>query len=112
MANEIQNNGLYVIMNVRSRTVFDLNDGGSGNGTKVQGWDFSYNSAGENQVWQFQRENDAWRIINGKSGTSLDLNNGSANNGTKIQGWQKGDTDAQRWILDRVPGNRQVARWT
>jgi hypothetical protein len=116
MASTIQSGAFYVIMNVSFRTVADLDDGNSADGTVIRGWNISFDSAAANQVWKFLQDGDGWRIQNSASKTNMDLNGGQSGNGVKIQGWEGVDgdgNDIQRWDLTRVPtsGTQQICRW-
>lgn len=114
MSSRIENNAYYVIMNVTSRTVIDL-DGFTDDGTRIRGRDFDFYSnfsASDSQIWQFQQDGNAWRIVNLASGTCMDLDNGDSSGGTKIQGWSQSDTDNQRWYISSMGDKMQVVRWT
>jgi len=48
-----QSSNTYAIMNTDSGTTLDLSNGGSADGTKIQGWQFQPGNT--NQVWAFER---------------------------------------------------------
>jgi len=94
--------GVYVVVNLRGGSVLDLDNGSSGNGTAIQGWQFNPN-AGDQQWRIFKAEIDGfWRLQNVASGTYMDLAGGSPNDGNKIQGWQHVNNDNQLWTLRAV----------
>jgi hypothetical protein len=116
MASTIQSGAFYVLMNVSSHTVADLDDGNPSDGTVIRGWNISFDSAAANQVWKFLQDGDGWRIVNSSSKTNWDLNGGEGGNGVKIQGWNGVDGDGnvnQRWDLTQVSGSgpKQICRW-
>ena len=115
MSNHIEAGAKYMILNVASYTVVDLDNGGRGNGTKIQGWDPVWRSDKiKAQIWKFSSEDSGYyKLFNEASGTCMDLDNGSPKNGTSIQGWGSSKVDAQLWKFDKV-ANRggKLTAWT
>jgi len=97
--------GSYTLYNLKSGTVLDLSDGGSAEGTQVQGWVRHTDPTMpdiHNQEWFFKQvENNIYNIVNVRSGTSLHLSGGCSADGTKIQGWptQPGNPN-QMWKVE------------
>ncbi|KAG8912336.1 hypothetical protein FRC01_005146 [Tulasnella sp. 417] len=70
--------GLYVLTNIKSRTVLDLHGGNSGGGTHCAGFARNTNDCIDHQLWIVKHDtsNDTYTLRNLRGGTYLDLQAG------------------------------------
>ncbi|KIO23033.1 carbohydrate-binding module family 13 protein [Tulasnella calospora MUT 4182] len=99
--------GLYFLVNKKSRTSLDVN---AGNGVRVQGYEPNLDNNIGNQMWAITKErlNDTHTLINIQHGTYLDLQGGLRNNGSAVisSAWQLDNQSRsnQEWrIEEREP---------
>ncbi|KAL9045141.1 MAG: hypothetical protein Q9214_001777 [Letrouitia sp. 1 TL-2023] len=108
----VQDGKQYIIMNVGTSTVFDLNNGDPENGTKIQGYELlvkQYNENTNHQVWyahfQFHDSTGDWySFTNRGTGTAID-SGGVSNEDKQIWAWTdqgRGNTN-QQWLLWPIP---------
>lgn len=83
--------GLYLIMNKKSRTTIDLYRGESASGTQVKGHERSAKDNIGNQLWIVKRDgvNNTYSLRNFQGGTCLDLFEGRRENGSGAVGWPR-----------------------
>ncbi|KAG6844366.1 hypothetical protein H0H87_007442 [Tephrocybe sp. NHM501043] len=83
MAPELERNGTYIIVNVKSGTALDLS---GADGKSISGWE---RNDGDNQkaffFWQLLPDKGLWMIYNVTGGRFIGIQNGPLNNGRVIQ---------------------------
>lgn len=89
----------WTLRNLRSGTYLDLSNGGSDNGTKLQGWGGVDN---DNRKWTISQLGPYWAIRNKGTQTAVDLADGGKNDGTRVWGWQYIPNDNQKWLFKRM----------
>ncbi|WYJ90843.1 hypothetical protein A5888_002611 [Enterococcus sp. 9E7_DIV0242] len=87
----------FIIKNVNSGLVLDVQNGSKNNGAAVQ--QYSHNNT-DAQKWQFVDAGNGYVYIQSKLGTVLDCTNGGTGFGTRIQTYALNHTNAQKWRLD------------
>lgn len=91
--------GGYICSTLNLRKVIDVNGGNTGNGTKIQLWDFNRTSA---QAFRFEKRGRYYAIVHVKSGKVLDVdggNSGKVKNGTRVILWSYHGGKNQLWKI-------------
>ncbi len=80
--------------------VFDVSNGGTKNGTNIQGWSLDKNTGAQKWRLRYHPDTDSYSILNPQSDKVLDLSNAQTKNGANIQLWQYDkNTCAQKWFF-------------
>lgn len=87
----------FVIKNVNSGLVLDIQNGSKANRTPIQQYKQNNSDA---QKWQFVDAGNGYYYIQSKLGTVLDCTDGKTTVGTKLQSFTLNRTNAQKWRLD------------
>ncbi|KAG8903840.1 hypothetical protein FRB99_002655 [Tulasnella sp. 403] len=70
-------NGVYILMNKRTKTCLNLDGGGKQNGNKIEGWS-RFETFCPNSLWFIERHpSRGYSIRNARAGTAMDANDGS-----------------------------------
>lgn len=90
--------GLYILTNKMSRTVLDLNGGGSSGGTRCTGFSRNTNDCIDHQLWiiEHNASNNTYTIQNLRGGTYLDLQGGKRDNGSQVTCYPRSLADGTR----------------
>ena len=95
-----EEDGYYIIRNIKSGKVLDVADGGTGNGTNV--WQYEYNGT-DAQKWIIRSTTDGhYNIISKASGLCLDIQNAEIKNGANVQIYENNGTSAQKFDFIKV----------
>ncbi|KAG8902659.1 hypothetical protein FRC01_009517 [Tulasnella sp. 417] len=103
--------GLYILVNKKSRSTLDLAGGWHGPGTHVLGFEQHIEWDNSNQMWHIKQDglNGTYTLRNLLSGTFLDLEAGNPRNGSQVVGWPRelrGESRAnQEWHIEEKEPN-------
>ena len=117
MAMEPTDNGQYVIMNIASGTVIDLNGGEAFNGNICQGWQPDFINGNPNQVWQlklaFKDSSTTWyRMVNPRTGLCIELHASDTSNGVQVEVFAVADgKDTQLWRFEMDSSSGLAPQW-
>lgn len=98
-------NGIYSIINERSRKAVEVSSGRTTNGSKIAQYECNGTLS---QHWILKDAgNGFFCIVNCKTGKALDIPSGKTSNGVQLQLYTLNGTDAQRWKLVERESMRQ-----
>ncbi|KAG8912337.1 hypothetical protein FRC01_005147 [Tulasnella sp. 417] len=108
--------GLYVLINKKTKTLIDLGGGNTGSPASCEGWPRNVNEKIDHQLWIIsQVEPDGnYRIMSYRAGTFLDLEAGKSEKKSRVMAYNrvvKGDSRLhQEWIISAEVHGIQCAK--
>ncbi|KAG8901658.1 hypothetical protein FRC00_005699 [Tulasnella sp. 408] len=108
-SNEIESQripeGLYVLINKKTRTLIDLGGGNTGSPASCEGWPRNVNEKIDHQLWIISQveAGENYRIMSYRAGTFLDLEAGKSDKKSRVMAYKhvgKGDSRLhQEWKI-------------
>ena len=96
------NDGYYVISDIRTGKVLDVYGGYSKPGTNVQMWEAN---GTDGQKWKIEKVEEGYRIISKLGDFALDIYGGYTKAGTNIQIWTNYGSAGQSFIFEKTNKN-------
>ena len=92
-------NGVYSIINTKSKMSLDVKGANKANQVNVQQWTSNNSDA---QKWYIKDNGDgSYGIISRCGGRKLDMAGGKTASGTNVQMYNRNDMDAQKWVFTK-----------